>query len=199
MLGRNEQYIRASIYRSRPIRDDWTSVELNTMSEGGFGARSLKRKNVKGLALNKPPPLPAQPAESFQERNEIDDLAGRTQQLEIGVEYKLDLKREDLEVLKELGSGNGGTVSKVRHIATGTIMARKVRFDTTQHCCILALINGILAQVIHVEAKKEVRKRIVRELHIMHECNSDYIVNFYGAFLSENNDVIMCMEYMDVG
>jgi mitogen-activated protein kinase kinase len=24
-------------------------------------------------------------------------------------------------------------------------------------------------------------------------------VNFYGAFLSDNNDVIMCMEYMDVG
>lgn len=33
----------------------------------------------------------------------------------------------------------------------------------------------------------------------MHECNSEYIVNFYGAFLSDNNDVIMCMEYMDVG
>jgi hypothetical protein len=90
-----------------------------------FGARTLKRKNVKGLALNKPPPRPTA-AESNQQA-EIDELAGRTQQLEIGIEYKLDLKREDLEVLKELGSGNGGTVSKVRHIATGTIMARKVQ------------------------------------------------------------------------
>lgn len=43
------------------------------------------------------------------------------------------------------------------------------------------------------------RKRIVRELQIMHSCNSEYIVNFYGAFLNEHNDVIMCMEYMDVG
>jgi serine/threonine protein kinase len=43
------------------------------------------------------------------------------------------------------------------------------------------------------------RKRIVRELQIMHGCHSDYIVTFYGAFLNENNDVIMCMEYMDVG
>jgi mitogen-activated protein kinase kinase len=43
------------------------------------------------------------------------------------------------------------------------------------------------------------RKRIVRELQIMHGCHSDYIVNFYGAFLNDNNDVIMCMEYMDVG
>jgi serine/threonine protein kinase len=50
-----------------------------------------------------------------------------------------------------------------------------------------------------VEAKKEMRKRIVRELQIMHGCHSDYIVNFYGAFLNYNNDVIMCMEYMDVG
>ena len=43
------------------------------------------------------------------------------------------------------------------------------------------------------------RRRIVRELQIMHNTSSDYIVNFYGAFLSENSDVIMCMEYMDVG
>lgn len=54
-------------------------------------------------------------------------------------------------------------------------------------------------QVIHVEAKKEMRKRIVRELQIMHGCSSEYIVNFYGAFLNPHNDVIMCMEYMDVG
>lgn len=33
----------------------------------------------------------------------------------------------------------------------------------------------------------------------MHDCNSEFIVNFYGAFLSDTNDVIMCMEYMDVG
>ncbi|OBT63867.1 STE/STE7/MEK1 protein kinase [Pseudogymnoascus sp. 23342-1-I1] len=147
------------------------------MSGEGFGVRTMKRKNVKGLALNAP--APRAPAPSNDDHAALDDAAsGRTAQLEIGIEYKLDLKREDLEVLKELGSGNGGTVSKVQHIATGTVMARKV---------------------IHVEAKKEIRRRIVRELHIMHECNSDYIVNFYGAFLSESNDVIMCMEYMDVG
>src|ERR1700737_4989119 len=98
-----------------------------------FGARTLKRKNVKGLALNKPPPRPAEQEESTKRGpgvNELDDLAGRTQQLEIGIEYKLDLKREDLEVMRELGSGNGGTVSKVRHIATGTVMARKVQIKS---------------------------------------------------------------------
>ena len=46
--------------------------------------------------------------------------------LEIGVEFKLDLRNEDLVVLKELGAGNGGTVSKVMHSATKVIMAKKV-------------------------------------------------------------------------
>lgn len=89
------------------------------MSAEGFGVRTMKRKNVKGLALNAPPPRAPAPSENLED--------GRTAQLEIGIEYKLDLKREDLDVLKELGSGNGGTVSKVKHIATGTVMARKVK------------------------------------------------------------------------
>ena len=76
----------------------------------------MKRKNVKGLALTPAAAKPPPPAESKKE----------DEQLEIGIEYKLDLKPEDLDILKELGSGNGGTVSKVKHLTTGTVMARKV-------------------------------------------------------------------------
>jgi mitogen-activated protein kinase kinase len=61
------------------------------------------------------------------------------------------------------------------------------------------VLTFFFSQIIHVEAKKEMRRRIVRELQIMHDTNSEFIVNFYGAFLSDTNDVIMCMEYMDVG
>ncbi|KAH7082613.1 kinase-like domain-containing protein [Paraphoma chrysanthemicola] len=139
--------------------------------------KTMKRKNLKGLALSAPPPKPAPSAGDSQVPggNGNDE---RQDTLEIGVEFQLDLKAEDLIVLRELGSGNGGTVSKVQHAATKVVMARKV---------------------IHVEAKNEVRKRIVRELRIMHDCNSEYIVDFYGAFQNESGDVIMCMEYMDVG
>lgn len=98
------------------------------MSDGIGSVRTLKRKNVKGLALAAPAPRSVAPSESDQQiPGGIGSESNRqTAQLEIGIEYKLDLKREDLEVLKELGHGNGGTVSKVRHMATGTIMARKV-------------------------------------------------------------------------
>jgi mitogen-activated protein kinase kinase len=100
------------------------------MSEAIGSVRTLKRKNVKNLALSAPAPRTVAPSESdMQIPGGIgSENARQTAQLEIGIEYKLDLKKEDLEVLKELGHGNGGSVSKVRHMATGTVMARKVGF-----------------------------------------------------------------------
>ncbi|KAF4535420.1 Map kinase kinase ste7 [Lasiodiplodia theobromae] len=148
------------------------------MADSQFKVRTMKRKNVKGLALNAPQPRAAQSGADAQlpgSRRDDDRAAG---QLEIGVEFRLDLRAEDLIVIRELGHGNGGTVSKVQHAATKAIMARKI---------------------IHVEAKNEVRKRIVRELRIMHDCACPYIVSFYGAFQNESGDVVMCMEYMDCG
>ena len=34
----------------------------------------------------------------------------------------------------------------------------------------------------------------------MHNCNSPYIISFYGAFMVDGrDDVVMCLEYMDCG
>ncbi|KAF2673267.1 kinase-like protein [Microthyrium microscopicum] len=142
-----------------------------------FKTKTMKRKNKLGLALNAAPKPVAPSASDAQVPGALGNN-DREDTLEIGVEFKLDIKSEDLIVLKELGAGNGGTVSKVQHVATKVIMARKI---------------------IHVEAKKEIRRRIVRELQIMHECNSPNIVSFFGAFMNDGGDVIMVMEYMDCG
>lgn len=84
---------------------------------------------------------------------------------------------EDLEKLGELGSGSGGVVEKVRHIPTRLIMARKL---------------------IRLELKPAVKKQIIRELKVLHECKSPHIVGFYRAFQS-NGEISICMEYMDGG
>jgi mitogen-activated protein kinase kinase len=97
--------------------------------------------------------------------------------LQLGVEFKLDLKEGDFETISDIGSGNGGNVSKVLHVPTKTVMAKKV---------------------IHLETKPAVRRQISRELHIMHDCDSEYIVSYYGGFVSETS-VTICMEYMDCG
>jgi mitogen-activated protein kinase kinase len=86
----------------------------------------MKRKNVKGLALSAPPPKPAPAAGDAQAPGGNGNDDNRADTLEIGVEFRLDLKAEDLIVVRELGSGNGGTVSKVQHAATKVVMARKV-------------------------------------------------------------------------
>lgn len=171
----------------------------------GFKQRTLARKNVKRLALSAAPalPNPAPSAGDSQIPGALGNDEGRNDTLEIGVEFKLDLRSEDLIVLKELGAGNGGTVSKVEHAATKVIMAKKVgprslRRDEC-HLAYSIVPDGSTLQVIHVEAKKEVRRNIVRELQVMHDCNSPHIVSFYGAFINDSGDVIMCMEYMDCG
>lgn len=85
----------------------------------GFKAKTLKRKNLKGLQLAKPPT-------SVQEERHRDSIGEQLSTLEIGVEFKLDLRAEDLKVVNELGAGNGGTVSMVIHAPTKTMMAKKV-------------------------------------------------------------------------
>lgn len=66
---------------------------------------------------------------------------------------------------------------KVRHKSTNLIMARKL---------------------IHLEVKPAIKKQIVRELKVLHECNFTHIVGFYGAFYSDG-EISICMEYMDGG
>jgi mitogen-activated protein kinase kinase len=107
-----------------------------------FAPRSMKRKNVKGLALTPAAPKPPPTAETSRHDDEFRDDSNKDGQLEIGIEYKLDLRPEDLEVVKELGSGNGGTVSKVKHLTTGTVMARKVR----TRCLVHLKLPGLLTR-----------------------------------------------------
>jgi mitogen-activated protein kinase kinase len=92
-----------------------------------FKTRTMKRKNVKGLALSQPAPKAAEPsAGDAQIPGALGNSGSTMDTLEIGVEFQLDLKTDELVVIRELGAGNGGTVSKVMHPATRVIMARKV-------------------------------------------------------------------------
>ncbi|KAI0057775.1 kinase [Artomyces pyxidatus] len=104
-------------------------------------------------------------------------LSNTLANLDMNAETKYDLKDEDLKDLQELGAGNGGSVKKVEHVPTHTLMAKKI---------------------VLIDAKPSVRKQILRELQIMHNCHSDYIISFYGAFLSDPN-ICICMEFADKG
>lgn len=56
-------------------------------------------------------------------------------------------------------------------------------------------LSSLLLQLIHLEIKPAIRNQIIRELQVLHECNSPYIVGFYGAFYSDG-EISICMEHM---
>jgi mitogen-activated protein kinase kinase len=55
-------------------------------------------------------------------------LSNTLANLDMNAEVKLDLRNEDLKDLQELGQGHGGSVKKVEHTPSNTIMAKKVWF-----------------------------------------------------------------------
>jgi mitogen-activated protein kinase kinase 1 len=129
--------------------------------------------------------LPHRKKELLGTKNSIDQLTETLEELEMDENARKrikvflsqkekigELSDQDLEKLGELGSGNGGVVMKVRHKPTSLIMARKM---------------------IHLEVKPAIKKQIIRELKVLHECNFPHIVGFYGAFYSDG-EISICME-----
>ncbi|KAJ1941026.1 Protein kinase C signaling pathway involved MAPKK protein, partial [Linderina macrospora] len=92
-----------------------------------------------------------------------------------------DLKVANIKVLKKLGEGSVGTVHKVEYLPTKKIMARKLMAvypDETNH------------------------RQIIRELKLLKQCRSPYIVTFFGAYFSDDDDgqsIAICMEYCEGG
>jgi mitogen-activated protein kinase kinase len=128
---------------------------------------------------------------------------------------------DEIEVLDELGKGNYGTVYKVRHakakvprFGQGLSGFRKSKMAQSDEDSAIntspkdASAAGTSARATTgvVMAMKEIRLEleeskfttILKELLILHECRSPYIIDFYGAFFQEGA-VYMCLEYMDGG
>ncbi|ORY06181.1 MAP kinase [Basidiobolus meristosporus CBS 931.73] len=92
-----------------------------------------------------------------------------------GNSYKINI--DELILEEELGKGQYGVVQRVFHKPTNVTMAMKE---------------------IRLELEQAKLKQILMELDVLHKSQSEYIVDFYGAFFIESC-VYYCMEYMDCG
>lgn len=129
---------------------------------------------------------------------------------------------DEVEVMDELGKGNYGTVYKVKHsrprnprFGHGLSKAKPmqlqhtksdpspIRSESESESDTGPKEDGTTGITM---AMKEIRLElddakfttILKELVILHECVSPYIIDFYGAFFQEGA-VYMCIEYMDGG
>ncbi|GAW16362.1 hypothetical protein ANO14919_057880 [Xylariales sp. No.14919] len=124
---------------------------------------------------------------------------------------------DEVEKLDELGKGNYGTVYKVRHTKPrvprfGPGLASSKTPSLPRHSSTASdKVESVLdkktgSNTGMIMAMKEMRLEldeakittIIKELVILHECASPYVIDFYGAFFQESA-VYMCIEYMDGG
>ncbi|VDD81615.1 unnamed protein product [Mesocestoides corti] len=147
----------------------------------GFGAALLRHDRAAVSKSNdrmSTGPVDLAAAQRQLDDQQLDD--SQRERIEEFLRCKKDIHElhpEDFTKISELGSGNWGVVSRVRYNRSSIIMAKKT---------------------IRLDIKHEVGTQILRELEILHDCASPYIIGFYGAFLADGN-INICMEYMDGG
>ncbi len=124
---------------------------------------------------------------------------------------------DEVEKLDELGKGNYGTVYKVRHtkprvprFGPGLASSKTPslpRLSSTASDKLESALDrksgrntGMIMAMKEMQLELDEAKltTIVKELVILHECASPYVIDFYGAFFQESA-VYMCIEYMDGG
>ncbi|WCJ42132.1 Mitogen-activated protein kinase kinase 9 [Euphorbia peplus] len=90
-----------------------------------------------------------------------------------------EISSSDLEKIGILGHGNGGRVYKVRHKRTSQIYALKV---------------------VHADTDDSlVRRQVFREIKILRQTDSPYIVHCHGIYEKPSGDIAILMEHMDLG
>ncbi|KAI7849942.1 kinase-like domain-containing protein, partial [Circinella umbellata] len=109
----------------------------------------------------------------------------------------MEMKPEDLDVIKLLGEGAAGTVRKVLHKPTRLIMAKKVK---RRELYLFLIYPVSFTKTIGTDPNPKIQRQILRELSFQKTCNSPYIVSFYGAFLEDGDTTLsLCMEYCEAG
>lgn len=130
-----------------------------------IGKFSRPGKHLPKISMPKPQETPTHNLEDFC-KMKFDDQP-----------EAVEVRAQDLEVIEELGRGAYGVVEKMRHRATGNILAVKR---------------------IHSSVNDESQKRMLVELQACMKSDScPQMVRFYGAMFREG-DVWICMEVMDI-
>ncbi|XP_065183216.1 dual specificity mitogen-activated protein kinase kinase 5-like isoform X2 [Sycon ciliatum] len=138
---------------------------------------TTERRNPLGLTVN--PAAPPRPTPVVREvrpppRSERSNAVDIMEILQ-----SAPIEPSDIQYLEILGHGNGGTVYRAHH--------RRIPPPF-----------NMAVKLIPVDVTEEVQQQIMSELAILHQCKSEYVIHFFGAFFTENR-ISICTEYMDGG
>lgn len=120
-------------------------------NHGSNGAVSAVQETTNSLTVvsNGPSSAPHTASPSARRNTYHATLSNTLANLDMNAEIKFDLRNEDLKDMQELGQGNGGSVKKVEHIPTGTIMAKKVCPELKTSISIFSMLSANVADRTH--------------------------------------------------
>ncbi|XP_013393529.1 dual specificity mitogen-activated protein kinase kinase 4-like isoform X2 [Lingula anatina] len=158
--------------------------ESSEMGSQAAARRRALKLDFKRIAYDPKPSPPLPPPETLASKGhptQIERLRSQSLEssgkLQISPELIFDFTADDLQDLGEIGRGAFGTVNKMLHQQSNTIMAVK-RIRST------------------VDEKEQ--KQLLMDLDVVMRSNEcPYIVQFYGALFKEG-DCWICMELMAV-
>ncbi|XP_076249968.1 dual specificity mitogen-activated protein kinase kinase 4 isoform X1 [Rhynchophorus ferrugineus] len=169
------QSSNAAPFNFRPLGGAIPSEKLGTASCSNRPKMSLPITAKKDPAINRTPIRQVERSRLREPKLKISHSMNSTGKLQIGG-TTYDFTSDDLQDLGEIGRGGFGTVNKMVHRKSNTVIAVK-RIRST------------------VDEKEQ--KQLLMDLDVVmksNECN--YIVQFYGALFKEG-DCWICMELMD--
>lgn len=98
--------------------------------------------------------------------------------------------------LGSLGEGAGGAVTRCILEGGKTVFALKVRHYIVCVCRLCSLKS----QIITTSPDPDIKKQILRELKFNKDCTSEYICQYYGAFMDKSSSTIsIAMEFCEGG
>ncbi|XP_008800176.1 mitogen-activated protein kinase kinase 4-like [Phoenix dactylifera] len=128
----------------------------------------LPQRDLTSLAVPLPLPPPSAPASSVPGGLQLPMATSACAQTP---------ELADLERVRRIGSGSGGTVWMVRHRPTGRIYALKV---------------------IYCNHEDAIRRQICREIEILRTADNPYVVRCHGCY-DRAGEIEILLEYMDGG
>jgi mitogen-activated protein kinase kinase len=97
--------------------------------------------------------------------------------------------------LGSLGEGAGGAVTRCILDGGKTVFALKVRISNSHH-----KPRANTAKIITTSPDPDIKKQILRELKFNKDCTSEYICQYYGAFMDKSSSTIsIAMEFCEGG
>lgn len=104
---------------------------------------------------------------------------------------------EVFDIICKLGEGSYGSVYKALHKESGVVCTNK---NKVLFQCTIDSINILFSQVVAIKlvpVESDLHE-IIKEISIMQQCDSPYVVRYYGSYFKQC-DLWICMEYCGAG